>query len=142
VAKLFVDTGAFYAMADRSDRHHVEAARTFEDRAGEDDLTTTDHVFVETWFLIRSRLGRAAAMRFWNAIETGVVTMLGVTSRDMLRGHQIAREWADQEFSVVDCTSFAVMERSGIGRAFAFDTHFRVVRLGSRRNRALTLLPG
>ncbi len=142
MTKLFVDTGAFYAMADRSDRHHRDAARTFQDRVGQDELTTADHVFVEAWFLIRSRLGRAAAMEFWDAIETGLVTMLGVTARDLLRGHRIAREWADQDFSIVDCTSFAIMERLGIERAFAFDAHFRVVRLGSRRDHALTILPG
>ena len=140
--KLFVDTGAFYAMADRSDRHHREAARTFQNRAGEDELTTTDHVFLEAWFLIRARLGRPAAMGFWDAIETGLVTILGVTARDLLRGHWIAREWADQDFSIVDCTSFAIMERVGIDQAFAFDAHFKVVRLGSRRTHALTILPG
>jgi predicted nucleic acid-binding protein len=129
-------------MADRSDKHHLEASQSFQERLGIDDLTTTDHVFLETWFLICSHLGRAAAMRFWEAMERGLVTLMGVGAQDLWRGHQIAREWPDQDFSVVDCTSFAIMERLGIERALAFDRHFRVIRLGRRRNRALVLFPG
>jgi predicted nucleic acid-binding protein len=142
VALLFVDTGAFYAMADRSDRHHTEASRTFQERIEQDDLVTTDHVFVETWFLIGAHLHRKAAMRFWKAIEGGVVQLLGVTSQDLWRGRRIAVDWPDQDFSVVDCTSFAVIERLGIEYALAFDRHFRTIRLGARRTRSLILLPG
>ena len=140
--RIFVDTGAFYAMADRSDAHHVDAARTFQERLTEDELVTTDHVLVETWFLICSHLHRVAAMRFWQAMETGVVTILGVISEDLWRGRAIAVDWPDQDFSIVDCTSFALIERLDIEHAFAFDRHFRAIRLGARRRRALTLLPG
>jgi len=44
-------------------------------------------------------------------------------------------------FSMVDCTSFAVIERLGIRRAFAFDVHFRVFRLGPWRRQALEIIP-
>jgi predicted nucleic acid-binding protein len=142
VARLFVDTGAFYAIADRSDAHHPAATTTFKERLAEDELVTTDHVFVETWFLVCSHLHRGAAMRFWHAMERGVVTMLGVTSADLRRGRAIALSWPDQDFSVVDCTSFALMERLAINRAFAFDRHFRTIRFGADRKRALTLFPG
>ena len=142
VSRLFVDTGAFYAMADRSDRYHAAATRTFQDRVGRDELVTTDHVFVESWFLIGAHLHRLAAMRFWEAMEGGVVKVLGVTSQDLWRGRRIAIDWPDQDFSVVDCTSFAVIERLGIQHAMAFDRHFRTIRLGSKRSRPLTLVPG
>ena len=82
--KLFVDTGAFYAMADRSDRHHREAARTFQSRAGEDELTTTDHVFVEAWFLIRARLGRPAAMGFWDRHRNGLGDDIGCNGAGLI----------------------------------------------------------
>ena len=80
-------------------------------------------------------------MRFWQAMETGVVTILGVISEDLWRGRAIAVDWPDQDFSIVDCTSFALIERLDIEHAFAFDRHFRAIRLGARRRRALTLLP-
>ena len=82
MADLFVDTGAFYAAADRSDAHHLEAAETFGARGASGDLVTTDHVVIETWLLVRARLGREAAMQFWDAMETGVVRVFGVTAAD------------------------------------------------------------
>jgi predicted nucleic acid-binding protein len=141
VTRLFIDTGAFYALADRADRHHATAVDCYRAHADSEALVTTDHVAVETWYLLRARLGRPAAMRFWDAILSGVVSVFGVTARDFVRARRIAAEWPDQTFSLVDCTSFAVIEREGIDRAMAFDEHFRVVRFGTRRQRALTLVP-
>lgn len=138
---LFVDTGAFYATADRSDRHHGAAAATFTVHAPLGGLVTTDHVVVETWYLLRARLGRDAAMRFWDAMHRGVVTVLGVGADDFVRARTIAHEWSDQALSIVDCTSFAVMERSRIEQAFAFDRHFRIYRYGRGRRRAFTVVP-
>jgi predicted nucleic acid-binding protein len=141
VLRLFVDTGAFYALGDRSDRHHHAARAAWLEAAESDELLTTDHVVVETWLLLRARLGRPAAIQWWDALRRGAVSVIGVTSRDFERAREIVDRWKDQDFSLVDCTSFAVLERLGIGRAFAFDSHFRVVRLGERRDRALTLVP-
>ena len=138
---VFIDTGAFYAVADTSDSRHLEAVAAFQARGSAGDLVTSDHVVVETWLLIRARLGRAAAMRFWDSMGTGVVGVLGVTSRDFARARRIAREWHDQEFSLVDCTSFSVMERLGIEEAFAFDSHFRIYRHGPHRRKAFRIIP-
>ena len=138
---LFVDTSAFYALANLADIHHAEAVTAFGSAVGHHDIRTSDHVVVETWCLIRARLGRAAAMRFWDGFDGSVIKIVGITAEDLRRGRAIAQEWPDQTFSIVDCTSFAVIERLDIRRAFAFDKHFRVVRLGWRRRRALEIVP-
>jgi uncharacterized protein len=141
VTDVFVDTSAFFALANLADQHHNEAVGAYEATVGQDDFTTSDHVIVETWYLLRSRLGRAAAMAFWDGLDRGVVTILGITAEDFQRGREIAQEWPDQAFSIVDCTSFALMERLDIRRAFAFDRHFHIIRFGWRRQRALRILP-
>ena len=141
VADVFVDTSAFFALANLADRHHGEAVAAYQATVREDDLKTSDHVIVETWYLLRSRLGRAAAMTFWNGLDRGLMTIVGVAARDFQRGREIAHEWPDQTFSIVDCTSFALIERLDIRRAFAFDRHFQIMRFGSRRQRALQILP-
>jgi predicted nucleic acid-binding protein len=137
VPAIFVDTGGFYAAADVSDQHHDLASAVFEARGIAGDLVTSDHVFVETWSLLRARLGRKGAMRFWDAMRSGVVRMHGVTSADLVHARRIAQEWSDQTFSLVDCTSFALMERLDIREAIAFDSHFRAYRFGPRRTRAI-----
>lgn len=139
VPALFVDTSAFYAAADQSDRHHLTATDAFETRGRAGDLVTSDYVFVETWCLMRARLGRRAAMRFWDALGSGVVKVLGIGSGDLIRARAIARAWKDQDFSLVDCTSFALMERHRIDEGLAFDEHFRIYRYGPGRRRAFRI---
>jgi predicted nucleic acid-binding protein len=141
VADLFVDTGAFYALADASDEHHESAKAFFLDRLGRSPFVTSDYVFVETWCLLRARLGRGPAMKSWDAFLSGVVRILGVGSADVVRARQIAADWSDQDFSLVDCTSFALMERHRIRTAFAFDGHFRAYRFGPRRRGRFEVVP-
>jgi predicted nucleic acid-binding protein len=52
----------------------------------------------------------------------------------------IGEVFADQEFSIVDRTSFAVMERLGITRAASFDKDSAVYRYGRNRDRAFEIL--
>ena len=134
--RTFVDTSGFYALASRSDRHHLAARAAFEART---DWITTDHVLVETWLLVRARLGRVAALGFWDDLERGLAVVAGLSSADLIRARAIAGEWGDQSFSLVDCTSFAFIERLGLTHAVAFDAHFGVFRWGAGRRRRLTL---
>ncbi len=137
--RTFVDTSGFYALADRADRHHLAARAAFARRRADGDWMTTDHVVVESWLLLRARLGYDAALRFWDALAGGLATVGGLSSPDLVRARALADEWRDQEFSFVDCTSFAFIERLGLERALAFDAHFRVVRLGPSKRRKLEL---
>ena len=141
MTNLFVDTSAFYAIADGGDRHHRGALIALQASLGTDQVSTSDHVIVETWLLICSLLGHRAAMRFWDGLSIDLFTIVNVTNQDLRRGREIAQEWSDQAFSIVDCTSFALIERLDIRHAFAFDKHFRIVRFGSRRQRALQIVP-
>lgn len=136
--RTFVDTSGFYALADRSDRFHSAAVAAFAARRP-GEWITTDHVAVETWLLIRARLGYDAALRFWDDLARGLATLAGISSDDLVRARRIAEEWRDQEFSLVDCTSFAFIERLALDRALAFDAHFRVFGWGPGRRRRLTL---
>jgi predicted nucleic acid-binding protein len=47
-----------------------------------------------------------------------------VAHADEIRAREIIQTYQDRSFSYTDATSFAVMERLGIRRAFAFDKHF------------------
>lgn len=134
---LFVDTGCFFAAADRGDKHNARAKAILS--AGEARLTS-DHVLVETWLLLRSRLGRQAADRFWKTVRDGAARVEHVGEADMQVALTIGEEFADQDFSIVDQTSFAVIRRLGIQRVAAFDHHFAVYRFGPGRRLALEIV--
>jgi predicted nucleic acid-binding protein len=134
---LFVDTSAFYAAADSSDSHHAQAARIIT--AGE-PLVTTDQVLVECCLLIARRSGQRAADQFWGSLRDGRARIELVLRGDLDNAWRIGEEFADQDFSLVDRTSFAVMERLGISRVASFDDHFAVYRFGPRRSRSFDVV--
>jgi uncharacterized protein len=104
---------------------------------------TTDHVVVETWLLLNSRYHRQAAERFWDSVRRGSVEIELITAADLEKAKKawaIGEAFADQDFSIVDRTSFAVMERLGITRVASFDHHFAVYRYGRNRGRAFEVL--
>jgi uncharacterized protein len=134
---LFVDTSAFYAALDRNDRHN---ARSRELLAQAESIITTDHVLFEAWRLTRDRFGYAVAERFWASLRAGAATIEHVSPADLDAAWRIGEAFADQGFSLVDRTSFAVMERLGVHRAVAFDDVFAVYRFGPRRERAFEVM--
>ncbi|MBC7098762.1 PIN domain-containing protein [Candidatus Bipolaricaulota bacterium] len=139
--KIFVDTSAFYALADEDDRHHHRAKEIYESLIAGEELFTSDYVLVECWFLIGSRLGREAALKFWDGLSTGIVEMIKVEPSDLAQAREILRRFPDQDFSLVDATSFAVMERKGIETAFTFDSDFRVYRFGKGNRGYFKVIP-
>jgi predicted nucleic acid-binding protein len=74
--KTFVDTSAFYALADTSDRHHSVARKVYEELIGKEELITTDYVLLECWFLISHHLSRNAALKFWDFLLSGAVEVV------------------------------------------------------------------
>ena len=134
---LFVDTSIWYAAADSSDRNNARAKVILA--AGE-PLVTSDHVLVETWTLLRHRIRRQVADRFWEGLRNGVAAVEPVGIADLETAWQIGMAYRDQSFSIVDRTSFAVMCRLGIERAASLDDDFAVFRFGPRRRRAFTIV--
>ena len=134
---MFVDTSTFYAAADTSDLAHERAKQVLG--AGE-PLVTSDHVVAESWLLLRHRLGRPAANAFWEAIRAGASGVEHVGPADLEVALTIAVEFEDQDFSLVDMTSFAVMQRIGVLRAASLDDDFAIFRFGRQRERAFEVV--
>ena len=93
-------------------------------------------MLIETWRLARIRLGRGVAEGFWAALRAWGAAIESVLPSDLDAAWRIGEAFPDQDFSLVDRTSFAVMERLGIAGAASFDEHFSIYRYGPRRERA------
>lgn len=123
---IFVDTGAWFAVAVANDPDHETAMSWL--RRNREPLITTDYVLAETATLIRMRdkttRGHRLAVRVASSIlgqQSAILQNVMAVDRQKA---QIFRDYSDHLFSFVDCTSFAVMGRLGIIHAFAFDSHF------------------
>ena len=134
---LFVDTSIWYSAADSSDRSNSQSKAIL--KSGE-TLVTSDHVLIETWTLLHHKLDRKAAERFWEGLRSGNAVIETVTLADLEVAWDIGVFWRDQDFSIVDRTSFAVMRRLGIDRVASLDADFAVFRFGPKRRESFFVL--
>ncbi|MBW2263534.1 MAG: type II toxin-antitoxin system VapC family toxin [Deltaproteobacteria bacterium] len=124
---IFVDTGAWFALAVREDPDHRRAAAYLEGLHG--PLVTSDLVAVETMNLLRFRKRGAPGLEIADRVgadlwEGRAAKLVRAGREDILRAREIFREFADKQWSFTDCTSFAIMQRLSLGSAFAFDRNF------------------
>jgi len=121
---VFVDTSAFYALLDSSDRRHREAARIWAGLLDSGaDLETHNYVIVETAALVERRLGEASYGAFFDGL-LGVVRVVWVDEDAHRRAEGAMRAASKSGLSLVDCVSFEVIRRRAVETAFAFDHHF------------------
>jgi predicted nucleic acid-binding protein len=117
MSKVFVDTWAWYALADSRDADH-EAAQQANTRLIDQGHTfvTTNFVLAEAVTLIRYHLHHAAAVRFWHTLQelgaADLVELVRVSEAHESAAWDIFERYADQTFSYTDCSTFAVMERT------------------------------
>jgi predicted nucleic acid-binding protein len=120
---IFVDTGAWYALATASDPDH-EAAKAFVASNGE-PLFTSDYIVDELLTLFSVRGERAKGIEWRrDVLDRGGATLIRVTDGDFSAALGIYEKFHDKDWSFTDCTSYVIMERLGVGMAFSFDRHF------------------
>ena len=123
---IFIDTGAWYALADRTDEHHNRAVKKYPALLKRyHHLTTTNLEVAETYILIRRALGFQPAVSFLNNLSSSLrITKIYSDTTLEFKTEKILAKYQDQDFSYTDAVSFAVMRELKIGKAFAFDSHF------------------
>lgn len=121
---VFVDTSALYALLDRDDAHHLEAARAFQSLlARRVRLLTHAYVVVESLALVQRRLGMEAAKAL--ALDLlGVVRVFPVDEALHQAALTALLASGRRDVSLVDWTSFLFMRQKGIEKALAYDGHF------------------
>jgi predicted nucleic acid-binding protein len=127
MSPVFVDTGAFYALAARDDQHHGGARRALRRLARERRrMVTSTYVVDEAITLLRRRLGHAGAVRWGEQLaKTSWCEVVEVDQAVRQAAWQIFVRYRDQEFSFTHCTSFALMRSMDLREAFTFDGHFQ-----------------
>lgn len=100
---------------------------------------TSDHVLVETWLLVAGRQSSAAANTLIENIGRGLARVEPAGLADLQVAAEIGRAFPDQDFSIVDRTSWAIMERLGVHEVVAFDVDFFIYRFGPGRRQTFTV---
>jgi len=124
--EIFVDAGAWIALADADDEHHQAAVKAYPTLFKRyQRLVTTNLVIAEAYVTLRKALGYRAAISFLESLrQSPRIQKIYSTPELEQEAEKILRQYADQDFSYADAVSFTLMQQRGIGEAFAFDQHF------------------
>jgi len=127
--RLFVDTSAWDALADKGDQHHLNAIRFSDEIAGRCKLVTSNYVLDELFTLLLLNLGYSPTIAYKEKLDILMAEhVLDVIWIDeviaMEAWEEFERYNVDKRWSFTDCTSYAVMKRLSISEVFAFDHHF------------------
>ena len=90
--------------------------------------------------MLHYKIQRNAAERFWDGLRNGVAIIEAVGLANLEVAWEIGNTWRDQDFSIVDRTSFAVMRRLGIDHVASLDDHFSVFRFGAKRRQSFNVV--
>ena len=124
--EVFADTGYWIALLNERDGLHARA-RELSERFSAANIVTTEMVLTELLNYAsgggrqRRRLA-ADAVRDWMADAN--IEVVPQTSIQFQAALERYRARLDHSWSVVDCSSFIVMETRQIQEALAFDRHF------------------
>jgi len=121
---VFVDTSALYALMSQRDLNHKRAMAQWKQWVKSPvGFATSNYVIVEASSLIQNRLGMQALKEF-NAVTLPLMDVYWISEEMHRRAIQILLNVNRRQLSLVDCSSFAVMNELGLNNAFAFDQHF------------------
>lgn len=125
----FVDTWAPIAWTVRTDPGHARAERLSRSvREAGGRLLTSNFVLAEALTRLRYDAGLRTALRLVEHLDellgADVLEVVNVDQAIWAAALTWFRRFADQRFSFVDCTSFAIMADLGLTEALTSDTHF------------------
>ena len=127
MAGTLVDAGPLYAYIDADDRHHAACVELLSEDAG--PLIVPALVLSEVAYLLESRLGAYAEVRFTEDLAAGTFIVDAPQPGDWVRVAELVARYRDLALGLVDASVVVAAERLGITRVATLDhRHFGVVR--------------
>jgi predicted nucleic acid-binding protein len=121
---VFIDTSALYALFDRDDRGHAVAAAGWGFLLTRSrPLITSNYILLETTALLQRRLGLSAVYDLDDQILP-LLTVRWITEPLYRRAVTRLRRIHRRDVSLVDCSSFELMDAEALRDAFALDEDF------------------
>ena len=125
MARVYVDTSAFYSTLVHADADHTAARKTFEHLMDERvRLVANSYVVLETLSLLQRRWG-IEAVRDWERRMEPILEIVWVDAEIHRRAMVALLASANRQISLTDWSSLEVIRQERIERVFSFDRHFR-----------------
>ncbi|MGW5574557.1 type II toxin-antitoxin system VapC family toxin [Nocardia thailandica] len=138
ITRLLVDAGPLYAYVDADDAHHHACLDLLQNHRG--PLVVPTLVITEAAYLISTRLGAEAEVRFLGDFAEGLFEVESVHPSDWLRIVELVARYRDWPLGTADASVVAAAERLNVTDVATVDRrHFGAVR--PRHVEAFRLLP-
>lgn len=128
MSKIFVDTSGWGNLIDVSQPYHAIAADLYRNTKQQPShLITSNYVLSELVALLESplRIPRTQAIAFLKSLKASpAVEVLHVDLDLDTEAWKLLEARPDKSWSLVDCSSFAIMQQLGISHALTNDHHF------------------
>ncbi len=126
--EIFVDTAGWGHLVDPTQAYHDRAATLYRQaRQQGQTLITTNYILTELVVLLTSplRIPRPKSIAFIEGLKASpYVDIVHVDATLDAQAWRLLVERPDKEWSLVDCSSFVIMQQRGILDAFTTDHHF------------------
>ena len=128
--RVLLDTGAFVALLDRSERNHKQCVEFFKDFEGQ--LLTTEPVLTETIYLLGpSPKAQKVSIEF---ILKGGAVLVPQSLESLSRVKVLMEKYSDIPMDFADATLVVLAEETGIREVFTLDRRgFSVYRIHGRK---------
>ena len=129
--ELLLDPGALVSLLDRSQTHHRQFVRFFEDWSG--SLVSTEAVLTEASHLLgRIRGGQATCLDFFLG---GGAVLVPSTLVSLRRARELMATYEDLPMDYADATLVVLAEELGTNVVFSTDRRdFGIYRIGGRKS--------
>jgi predicted nucleic acid-binding protein len=128
MADILVDSSGWGCLFDANQPCHALAANTYRSaRLHGRRLVTTGYILAELVALMTSplRMPRSSIVAFVEGVKASpFVDIIHVDATMDADAGQLLRSRLDKEWSLVDCVSLVLMQRTGIKEALTTDHHF------------------
>ena len=124
--KVFVDTAAWLALLNKDDELHAHARQVMKTlRHQRVALLTTEFVLLEVADALSAPVHRGRTVGFINGLrQLPLLSILPASQNLWMAGWKLYGARPDQDWSLTDCISFAVMTQERLTRCFTSDHNF------------------
>ena len=126
--KIYVDTSGWGNLVDTLQEFHAETKTIYLNaKQNGSRLVTTNYVIAELVALLSSplRIPRNKSIKFIESIKSSALVDIVHIDEDLdAKSWELLKNRADKNWSLVDCSSFVVMQENKILEALTTDHHF------------------
>lgn len=135
---VIADTGALYALMDKSDAWHARVLDWWQENGA--TVVVPSVVLSELCYLLQTRIGPAAEHAFVKAVGDGEFALEELAPEDVSRAADVMEQYDNFPLGYVDAAIVAAAERMWARDVLTTDRrHFGVIR--PKHARSFALLP-